>query len=258
MKINYSVINPTNNITLLVETPVGEAFQPEIAKKLMEKELTVEQVGFIKIQNDSICLRMAGGEFCGNAAMSAAVLYCRKNSCNGNVMLSVSGADKPVCVSVSDSENGEYNCTVEMPSANKVFVNRYSFNGEEYVLPTVSFSGITHIIADSEVDIKNAELAIKKWCGDLKADGLGIMFFNEKKSELKPLVYVPVSDTLFWESSCASGTSAVGAYLAQKYARKIRLKIKEPAGILGVYADTVGNLKISGKVIVEKDCETDI
>ena len=106
--IKYHVMDPTGNITILVETPVAEASQPFVAAKLMELEPEVEQVGFLTLaetpepdrsgclqqkmasqpektqqsekiplaessQNKyDIALRMAGGEFCGNATMSAA------------------------------------------------------------------------------------------------------------------------------------------------------------------------------------------
>ena len=74
-EIDYAVMDPTGNITILVETPVPEASQPFAAARLMELEPAAEQVGFLSSGRDGaeLSLRMAGGEFCGNASMSAAV-----------------------------------------------------------------------------------------------------------------------------------------------------------------------------------------
>ena len=73
--LSYALLDPTGNMTLLAETPVPEAAQPLTAKRLMALEPATEQVGFVSKTEDGIGLRMAGGEFCGNASMSAAVLY---------------------------------------------------------------------------------------------------------------------------------------------------------------------------------------
>ena len=63
MTINYAVLNPAGNITILVTTPVKETDRRFVASKIMKVEPSAEQVGFIEGNN----LNMAGGEFCGNA-----------------------------------------------------------------------------------------------------------------------------------------------------------------------------------------------
>ena len=75
MKIDYCVFNPTNNITVLVETPVMPEQYSIIAENIMKIEPTAQQVGFV---NDH-SLYMAGGEFCGNASISAAALCYMRN-----------------------------------------------------------------------------------------------------------------------------------------------------------------------------------
>ena len=78
-EVEYCVLDPTGNITILVTTPVPVALQPRIAAELMRIIPESEQVGFLS-QDDScdIALRMAGGEFCGNASMCAAVYAVAK------------------------------------------------------------------------------------------------------------------------------------------------------------------------------------
>ena len=75
MNISYYVLDPTSNITILAETPVPVELQPSVASRLMLAEPEAEQTGFLSHEPGcDIALRMAGGEFCGNAAMSAAVI----------------------------------------------------------------------------------------------------------------------------------------------------------------------------------------
>ena len=73
------ILDPTGNITALAESPVSIEEQPAAARKLMLHHPEVEQVGFVRFappdgNGVSAALRMAGGEFCGNASMSAAAL----------------------------------------------------------------------------------------------------------------------------------------------------------------------------------------
>ena len=245
MKIKYYLINPTGNITIISDTPVEPALQPEIAKKLMELEPTAEQVGFL----NGSSLRMAGGEFCGNASMSAAALIYRNSGKNsGEITLSVSGAEEEIRISIAESDSG-FIGTVTMPKAEAIENREFEFEGRTYSLPTVKFSGITHIISENVLDKATAEAAVRKWCDDLGCDCIGIMLLDIENNRLNPLVYVRTAGTLFWESSCASGTSAVGAYISKQRNKPVELSLTEPGGILRVNADKekitlCGNVKI--------------
>ena len=88
-QLTYSILDPTGNITALVESDLEEEYQPAAAAMLMRQHPEVEQVGFIQCNeavddNDavSVVLRMAGGEFCGNAAMSAAAFFLYRKEQN--------------------------------------------------------------------------------------------------------------------------------------------------------------------------------
>ena len=85
-----------------METPVPEKDYKQIASYLMEKEPTAEQVGFLDTKDPGILkLNMAGGEFCGNATMSAAVYAVMKGLQKSPVKLRVSGAKQPLRVEVT-------------------------------------------------------------------------------------------------------------------------------------------------------------
>jgi len=245
--VQYLLMNPTGNQTILVQTEVPEEKQPETAAKLMRLEPGAEQVGFLSHSQESdISLRMAGGEFCGNAAMSAAVYYGMKNELlRGKVTVSVSGAKQPVKVSVSSRADGIWDGVVDMPQP-RTIRNAAFLCGK--TLPVVEFLGISHVIVEEKLTHSEAERMAVQWCKELGAKALGLMFLNREENHLSPLVYVPAADTLFWESTCASGTTAIGAWLANKCGHDIALTLKQPGGTLEVYASPNGPLLLKGCV----------
>lgn len=243
----YVLMDPTGNRTLLVDTPVPVEEQPAVAAELMELEPTVEQTGFLSFSGASgLSLRMAGGEFCGNATMSAAVYDAmRSGTAEGRVIVNVSGAPEPVPVAFEKEIDGSWMGMVEMPRPCSVETLRFP-DGRN--LPVVAFQGISHVILEQEIPEKEAEALAKRWCAHLKADALGLMFLNRKEGRLSPLVYVPAADTLFWESSCGSGTSAVGAWLALASGKPVTVSLKQPGGVLEIAASPDGPLFLKGTV----------
>lgn len=263
MKINYYLIDPTRNMTILVETPVPIELQPEVGRKLMELEPIAEQVGFVSgdrnVGGADICMRMAGGEFCGNATMSAAALFCEKarlpRGVECEVRVNVWGVDKPVEVGVEITESGKYHGTVTMPAPKSMKTCELEFKGTKYNLTVVEFTGISHIIAENLSDRSMAEEAVKQWCRDLGCDALGLMLYDTEQGRIDPLVYVSSADTMFWESSCASGTTAVGAYLLQRSPDTAFVKFREPGGELSIEARPDGTILLSGHVRVVRKSE---
>ena len=337
MKINYALLDPTGNITILATTPVPVSRQPLAAAALMEQEPSCEQVGFVQFDPaDSagryacarhLSLRMAGGEFCGNASMAAAAYldmlladsedssHCSEET--GNYILSVSGCNDPVPVSIFNRDDlapaslfgrddpapasifGRGG-TVTMPLPVSIEEVSLPLIGEEdrhIQLPFVKMPGISHLIVTESVSMDKdlAEACIRPWCRLLCADGLGIMLLRDagtdagqsderpghdgKNSDrilsLTPLVYIPGSDTLFWENSCASGTAAAGYYLAYRIMQSadnalsllafsgnkkshLSLSFKEPGGILSASLSAPDeHLLLSGSVrlVKEGECE---
>ena len=246
MNIRYALLDPTGNMTILAETSVPAADQPAVAARLMELEPAAEQVGFLSADEKGLRLRMAGGEFCGNAAMSAAALWAVDRGISaGTLRVSVSGAADPVEVKLSACpEENAVRGTVRMPKP--VSVGEVAFP-DGSLRPVVRFDGICHVIAESGLSREDAEAVISDWCLLLHTDALGIMLLDRDRGTLDPLVYVPAAGTLCWERSCASGTTAVGAYLAAK-GGPVTLSLKEPGGFLTVEADRMGDLYLTGRV----------
>ncbi len=286
--LNYCIFDPTGNITALVESAVDIADQPAAASRIMELESDVEQVGFISYADAAaiaegsapVSLRMAGGEFCGNAAMCAAALFAiRSGLQHGAVNVKVSGTTAPLTVSLERQAAGSYRAAVSMPPAisiGKVILQPSGTagasiapeepgadrSGAVLTLPVVEMEGISHIMIEPDSgffglkdDPALAESLLKDWCAVLGADCLGMMFLGEGDAlrPMTPLVYVPGADTMFWENSCASGSAAAGMYLAAKAGSPADVTFDEPAGRLRVESDpATGRTILHGSAILRK------
>lgn len=252
MKIEYWKVDPTGNITLIVETPGARESQSRVAAELLKRDRHAEQVGFLEKPEDpraQLRLQMMGGEFCGNATISTAAIICGGET--KKLALEVSGAPGVVAVSIAPSPDGGCVGTVAMPLPDSVCATELCCAGSSYFVPIVRFPGICHGIVRGEIPREDALLHISDWCAQLDTDALGLMFYDEAAGSLKPLVYVASTDTAVWESSCASGTAAVAAYLACTQGRDTAIALLEPCGVLSAEAKfsegKVNSLTLTGK-----------
>ena len=264
--LRYSILDPTGNVTALVESPVPPARQPELAAALMARHPAVEQVGFVRFFDEGpLCaaLRMAGGEFCGNASMSAAALYLlrRRPDTGGapvTLRLQVSGAQAPVAVRLWREADKAFRAGVRMPPTLGLEERSFSLGALAAPLPLVRLEGISHVVIGQDSpfyallqDRPAAEGAVRSWCEALGAEGLGLLFLEGEAPALglTPLVYVPGSGTVFWENSCASGSAALGWYLAAQSGKVQTLTLLEPGGVLRVESDpAAGETWLYGRV----------
>lgn len=260
-EIEYCIFDPTGNITALVETEVDVPSQPEVAAGIMRRHSDVEQVGFVRMYapgegpgGASVYLRMAGGEFCGNATMSSAALFAKRSEEHFgdivDVSVAVDGISKPFSVELRREDASSWAAGVLMPPAKSI--DELRMTAEDYpaaelgTLPVVRMDGIDHIMIGEKSFYYNlkdnrelTESLIRKICRVLDSECLGMMFLadGEKERELTPLVFVPGADTMFWENSCASGSVAVGKYLAAEAGEKVEVALREPGGTLVVRSD---------------------
>lgn len=254
MYLTYRKIDPTGNITGLVENPVDESLRAFAARPLMQAEPDMEQVGFVSPCGEAdIRLDMAGGEFCGNASLSAAALWLsRHGGESARVRVSVSGAENAVSAFVRKTGDNCYAGTVDMPLPLSAEMRELPVPGGGLCLPVVRFPGISHVIAPGDMSPAQAEAVIAYWCEVLGAEALGIMLWSPEGESLRPLVWVPGAETLCWERSCASGSSAVGAWAALSSGAGVSLSLKQSGGTLGVEAEISGgrirSLRLSGQV----------
>ena len=254
--LQCSILDPTGNITAIVESPVEIARQPSVAAAIMRRCPEVEQVGFLRMlpEGDPIQaeLRMAGGEFCGNASMSAAMLLQTGEGRKDRefaLRLRVSGASAPVDLLLRPEADNACLAEIRMPPALGIRETAFTCGEVRDMLPLVRMEGISHLVVEPDSaffsllqDRPAAEQAVRRFCAELGADGLGLLFLEGEGSErsMTPLVYVPGCGTCFWENSCASGSAAVGMLLASRAGRREAYSLREPGGILRVESDPAG------------------
>ena len=271
MRIEYIKANPTENKTILVQTSVKRVEQARIATLLLKNDTDAEQVGFIETAERNTAfmrLQMMGGEFCGNAAISAAALLAKREGIEPmqtrKILLEVSGAAELVeCGVFFDGKS--YIGTVDMPLPNKVEELMLEYKGKEYSFFAVFFPGIVHLVFSKEGlpnDSDFAEKALKHWSKAIEEEAIGLIGFDEERKEIKPLVYVKSTDSLYWERGCGTGTAAAGVYMSYKRRESVVIPVKQPGGI--ITAETVfekgilNELKITGGVFFEEQGFVDI
>ena len=239
MRVNIIKADPTGNATILVTTPVAAECRASSAEKLMRiSGGWAEQVGFVsRLPDGTPRLDMMGGEFCGNASLSlAAYLAGRSALEETETALSVSGAPGSVRCAVRRS-GGDWLGTVTMPLPLAVGEESFPLGGEELAYWTVRLPGMTHVVVPrGELSRQQAEYVIGAWCQRSGGGALGILLLDAAALRMEPLVFVRDTDTAVWERGCASGTAAVGAYLACRSGGAVAADVSQPGGVIGVAA----------------------
>ena len=262
MLLNFVKVNPSGNMTVYILDPLPREQYPKIAQKLIDSSnLGCEQVGFLEksTTGSNYHLHMAGGEFCGNAARGMATWlayrqYPYSYNRNGHIIvpLEVSGADKILMVEVTDLEQSHKKyAKIAMPLP--LSIKEYAIDSIGS-FPVVDLGGISHaVLSGQEPDIKKFH-QIKKLLeedrGSLEA--MGVMFYDQEKQEITPIVYVHEIGSLIWEQSCGSGTVSVGCVLADKEKKSVKeLKLRQPGGDLFIdviWQDGIKETYLSGEI----------
>ncbi len=259
MNISYTKIDPSGNITLIVDSFVPRKEQSRVASELMARDAEAEQVGFLEAPSDPCCavrLQMMGGEFCGNATLSAAAVITRQLGMDSaDMLIEVSGAPEPVKVTGAVSAADVFEGEVAMPLPESISECSFLDGFDCHTLPLVRFPGICHaIVPDGTLSRERAEALIGTWCRQINAAALGLMFLDRKNSTLRPLVYVESTGSAVWEGSCASGTSAVASYLAEIDGERACVRLTQPRGTLSAAASCEGSqirsLSLSGSAVI--------
>ena len=250
MELNYSVFDPTGNITIIVESSVPVSMQPGAARFLLRLEPEAEQVAFIMSSpaGSDIAIRMSGGEFCGNATLCAAACAAIKAGIEDEAVInvSVSGAENIIPVSVKREGINIFSGSVSMPSPLSITSAEFICRGRSCSYPLVNFPGISHmIVADGGLDAESASSIIPELCRNLGVEALGIMLYSHESGCLDPFVYVAEIDSLYHEHSCASGSTAVAAYYSNNSGAPAEMSFTEPGGCLKVFS-SAGSIRLYG------------
>ena len=265
MELRYLIYDPTKNVTALVTTPVPRRDHAAAAAALMAALPAVEQTGFLEEPSDPAArlrLQMMGGEFCGNAAMSAAAYLAERDGLPDGAAdaypLEVSGNSGVLRCRI-EHRGPRFFGTVAMPlpeSIGSALLPPVGAGGVR-VVPAVRLPGIVHCILPApEVTREQAEAELRPQlptlCARLRTGACGLLLFDELSASFAPLVYVASTDTAVWESGCGSGSAAIGAYLASRDGASRDIALRQSGGIIRVRArwekGTVAALTITGQV----------
>lgn len=249
---NYKIYIPSGNPTALVIGIIKDSkIRKQINDILMKKYDFIEQVGFINDDINKPELLMAGGEFCGNATRSAIKYYL--NNTKGEIKIKVSGVPRKLLGGI-DNDN---NVWLDMPIIKGDYKKSIKIINKTRMI--IKLLGITHVVIEEDVidnNIKEYAYNILKEYDLLDEEASGVMFITKTKNniKLKPVVYVRDINTLFYETACGSGTTAVGIYESIKDNCDIDIDIIQPSKkIINVKTKIKNrkliNVRISGEVI---------
>lgn len=234
-EIRYVLADPTGNLTCLVLDPVPAEERPAVTAALMDR---CEQVGYLTAPRDPravLRLEMMGGEFCGNAAMSAAAYWAEKMDLGEDgegtkLLLEVSGAEGLISCEVGLDEDGDWHGEVDMPIPTRM----EQVETEGKVLDAVFLPGIVHLVCPDD-DLTDGEAeSILEAAKDLFPDqpAIGLLQYVEEEETMVPLVWVRESDTQVWETACGSGTVAVAYRQALLRSGSATVGLYQPGGVL--------------------------
>ena len=226
MKLSVTAADPAGNVTLLVESPVPPADYRTVAGRLLTlPALDGEQVGFLTAprMGGEVRLEMMGGEFCGNAARCAGLWQARKRGRNGAVSVEMSGCSRLLAI---ETDGVEAWAEMPLPCATE----DVCFGGTDFT--AVCFEGIVHLIAESPpLPPETVARLLPEAADRFHLPAAGMMFLHG--GLMRPVVYVRDTDTLVWERSCASGSTAVAWRDAQSAPDGVqRLELRQPGGII--------------------------
>lgn len=261
--IDFVKCNPTQNMTILINTMLPRDEHKRIASKIMSYDnVYAEQVGFIEPtmnQEADAFLQMAGGEFCGNACMALAAFLANEHGLEhyetNEIRLEVSGAERLVTCLVTKNRE-DFQCRVDMPLPEKIEQTVLHDDRFPIDMVVVKYKDFIHFVIEVEridTDMKYNMLSLAKLIGPfLDTSMLGILLYNNSTHHLTPLIYVHALNSAVWERGCGSGTASIGAYLAWKNKRNIETYIHQPGGTMLVKAlygqDRLTRLEIEGSV----------
>lgn len=227
-KIKVTIVKPAGNDTALVEGIPAKKYRKQINDKIMQLFPNVEQVGFYKTSSTPR-LEMAGGEFCGNATRSFAYLFLKGKKGQDN--FKASGVKELLNAGIKSSKTS----FAQMP----IYKSFDRVKQLEKDLCKVEIKGITHLITPlsnfSKENLKmEGKKLLKKYDLLQTVPASGVMFYTKLEDgsyKLDPIVWVRDIQSLFYETACASGTTAFGLMLSKQNSKSIKSQqILQPSG----------------------------
>lgn len=228
---SYVVIRPGGNDTALVIGVIRDAAtRKKINDQIMAAHPNVEQVGFVNLDLNDPELMMTGNEFCGNGTRATAHQVLAGQA--GEILITVSGVANRLRAGVDEAGNA----WAQMP----IYAETNRISERANGRTVVEMEGITHVVMEdiypeaTPEELKQLAFSILRQEGlDSSMAAAGVLFLTRTESgiQMRPVVWVRDIGTLFYESACGSGTTAVGLLEAYKAGESINLPIIQPSGM---------------------------
>lgn len=233
------IASPSGNDTALVFDKIDRTEQGPLSKLIQKNYPSTEQVMYVEHHGDKPFGQMAGGEFCGNAARSLAFVLAQDGVIekNKDVMLNVSGSTVSLKTHVNQSESRS-----QMPINSKSLkisnpeesVNLVELEGISFVVLEEGSSKFEKLKQMKTLETKKSYVIdiIKEYNFDNRlASGVLSLERSNNKFFMDPYVYVRDTETLYYETACGSGTTAIGLLEAQRNGKSIEdYEIYQPSG----------------------------
>jgi histidine racemase len=215
MDATYLVTAAGGNGTAVrvIDSPLTRDQYAQEGKKLGKdmEPFGAEQAGFLIPSQHHF--EMSGGEFCGNASRSVAVLLANMLGTR-EVAFTVSGYNGNVKGVVDKQDDHHYVASCSFPGMPVDERTVRLIDGRAATV--VDLGGIVHVILEekfpAEPEAYQAQhRAITKELGFEKRGAVGVVWIEKTADTVKmyPVVWVKDVDTFFYEQSCGSGTIAV-------------------------------------------------
>ena len=255
MELKIVRADPAGNITIFVlDPPAGMKEREEAVQALLsEPDLGTEQIGFVLPPTGAgglWRLEMADNEFCGNAGRSFGLLAAAQGGLSGRhtLMIEMSGMTRPLPVHI-DTE--AHTAEIEIPGP----LEETEVDIDGLKLPVYVFEGITHVIAeDIQADERLANAAIARLG---RRGALGVMFYDTEKGFMRPAVWTSAMGRIVFESSCGSGSAALGVWAVRNvWDAETTIHPAQPGGVITVsvvkHAGKIERLAIAGEVTLSE------
>jgi diaminopimelate epimerase len=230
-----AVASPSGNTTAVVFDQLLISDRKSMNDKVMQAwkreragETEIEQCCFVTLPQsaDAIArMEMFGGEFCGNAARSVAWVVTGGKNYSG--LIEVSGVNRALEFAVNDGE-----VSVEMPLPESGQLVSQVQEGS-----LVMLDGIAQLVVTSQEQRERQtprELLMRLLADNIYdlADqpAVGISYYDQTSGKAEFCVWVNEVDTVFDETACGSGTSAIGIALASTRESSVTLPVIQPSG----------------------------
>ena len=196
----------------VIDQPLSRAEYALRGKELGKQTETLgaEQAGFLIPTERHF--EMAGGEFCGNASRSVAIILSMIEK-SAKVSFTVSGYSGQVSAEVKNLGNNRFDVTCRFPGlptvARKVVLQ------DNTPATIVDLGGIVHVVIEGALpeadEYRRQHREITNYLGLSKNDAVGVVWTTRQEDgslSIRPVVWVRDVDNFFYEQSCGSGSIA--------------------------------------------------